>query len=119
MRQAIQLLVNQGLLERRQRRGTLVRQSKIAQQFTHVIQSYNQEIAANGRCGRTDVLSFCQEPATEEIQQALHLDAGTTVYQLVRLRFADDEPVVLVTTYLRSTIARTRSGRLCPPIPIR
>lgn len=103
VRQAIRILVNQGLLERKQHRGTLVRQSKIAQQFTHVIQSYNQEIAANGRCSRTDVLGLYTQLATPEVQQALHLPDDAQVYRLVRLRFADDEPVVLVTSYLPVT----------------
>lgn len=119
IRQAIRILVNQGLLERKQHRGTLVRQSKIAQQFTHVIQSYNQEIAANGRCSRTDVLGLYTQLATPEVQQALHLPDDAQVYRLVRLRFADDEPVVLVTSYLPSdTFARTRPGRLCPPVTL-
>ena len=41
VRHAIRNLVQAGYLERRKKRGTIVTQTKIKQQFTHVIESYN------------------------------------------------------------------------------
>lgn len=37
VRQAVQSLVNEGYLEKRKKRGTLVKKPKIQQEFTHVI----------------------------------------------------------------------------------
>ncbi|WP_369385965.1 GntR family transcriptional regulator [Lacticaseibacillus manihotivorans] len=53
---------------------------------------------------KTTVLYFHEEVANTEVQHALKLEDGAKVYKLLRLRFADDQPVVLVTTYL------TRAG---------
>ncbi len=48
IRQAIQALVNEGYLEKRKRRGTIVRKPKIQQEFTHVIESYDSEMSRKG-----------------------------------------------------------------------
>lgn len=100
VRHAIGNLVDAGYLERRKKRGTIVKHAKLEQQFTHVIESYNQEIANNGSKAKTQVLSFKIVQSDEEVSSALKLKENETVYRLVRLRFADDKPVVLVTTYL-------------------
>ena len=54
MRQAISLLVNQGYLERKRKRGTLVKKVKIEQEFTHLIESYSAEMSAKGIYPKTD-----------------------------------------------------------------
>lgn len=100
IRQAIQQLVDQGYLEKRRKRGTLVKRTKIAQAFTHVIQSYDQEMAANGLTTKTQVLQFQTEIASADVQAALNIAPQTPVYKLLRLRFANKQPVVLVTSYL-------------------
>lgn len=103
VRQAIEALVNAGYLERKRRVGTRVRQTKLAQEFTHVIRNFDSEMAQNGVRAKTTVLYFHEELANAEVQHALQLPDGATVYKLLRLRFADEQPVVLVTTYLRRT----------------
>ena len=55
---AVQGLVNQGYLERRKHVGTIVKQTKIAQEFTHVIQSYDCEMKQKGLTAQTQVLYF-------------------------------------------------------------
>ena len=82
MRQAISLLVNQGYLERKRKRGTLVKKVKIEQEFTHLIESYSAE------------------KATPEVCKNLQLPEKAPVFKLVRLRYANDQPIVLVTTYV-------------------
>lgn len=97
---AIRNLVEAGYLERRKKRGTIVKQVKLKQEFTHVIESYNDEIKQNGRVAKTQVLVFEKIKANEEVQKALDLKEKSEVYKLVRLRFAENTPVVLVTTFL-------------------
>ena len=63
MRQAISLLVNQGYLERRRKRGTLVKKVKIEQEFTHLIESYSEEMSAKGIYPKTNLLYFDEEKA--------------------------------------------------------
>lgn len=97
---AVQDLVNQGYLERRKHVGTIVRQIKIAQEFTHVIQSYESEMKQKGLAAQTQVLYFKKAKPTEEVRQALKLKENDEVYKLTRLRSADGSPNVVVTTYL-------------------
>lgn len=100
VRHAIRNLVQAGYLERRKKRGTIVTQTKIKQQFTHVIKSYNTEIQNNGLVAKTQVLNFSTEKASDEVAEALTIKPNTEVYKLVRLRSADNKPVVFVVTYL-------------------
>lgn len=100
VRHAIGNLVAAGYLERRKKRGTIVKHAKLEQQFTHVIESYNDEIRNNGSKAKTKVLTFEKVIANTKIATALSLTDDTEVYKLVRLRFADNTPIVLVTTYL-------------------
>lgn len=100
VRHAIRNLVQAGYLERRKKRGTIITQTKIKQQFTHVIESYNTEIQNNGLVAKTQVLNFSTEKASDEVAEALTIKPNTEVYKLVRLRSADNKPVVFVVTYL-------------------
>ncbi|PXZ06008.1 GntR family transcriptional regulator [Gilliamella apicola] len=100
VRQAIQFLVNDGFLERRKRRGTIVKQQKINQEFTHIIESYDSEMNRKGLHPTTKVLTFKVDKATSEIANNLAINELDAIYKLVRLRYAENKPIVLVTTYL-------------------
>ncbi|WP_440897501.1 GntR family transcriptional regulator [Amphibacillus sp. Q70] len=100
VRQAIQELVNQGYLERRKRKGTIVKTRKIKQEFTKIIESYDDEMNRKGIVPKTKVLGFKKDVANEEISQKLQLNIGDDVYKLIRLRYASESPIVLVTTYI-------------------
>ena len=100
IRQAIQLLVNAGYLDRRKKRGTIVRQRKIVQEFTHVIASYNQEMDNHGLIPMTKVIMFSTEIADTDICENLKLPSNSVVFKLMRLRYANDQPIVIVTTYI-------------------
>ena len=100
VRQAIQFLVNDGYLERRKRRGTIVKQQKINQEFTHIIESYDSEMNRKGLHPKTKVLTFKLDKATVDIAKHLDINEFEAVYKLVRLRYAENKPIVLVTTYL-------------------
>ncbi|KRM54386.1 GntR family transcriptional regulator [Lacticaseibacillus sharpeae] len=104
IRQAVQELVNQGLLEKKRKRGTIVCQNKIAQEFTHVIKSYDAEMHEKGLQTATRVLDFKLEHAHDDVAFALNLTPGADVYKLERLRSAQGEPVVLVTTYIPAAV---------------
>jgi len=100
VRQAIQTLVNEGFLEKRKKRGTLVIQNKISQEFTHVIESYDEEIKNNGLLPKTHVILFEKEQPNKEICHNLRIKKNDYVYKLVRIRYANDQPIVLVTSYI-------------------
>jgi len=100
VRQAIQALVNEGFLEKRKKRGTLVIQNKISQEFTHVIESYDAEIKNNGLSPTTHVILFEKEQPNDEVCHNLRIKKDDYVYKLVRIRYANEQPIVLVTSYI-------------------
>lgn len=100
IRQAIQMIVSEGYLDRRRRRGTIVVQPKVSQSFAMDILSFNDDIRHMGRTPRTHVLLCKQERARDHIADKLELKKGSNVLKLVRLRYVDDVPNVFVETYL-------------------
>jgi len=100
IRQAVQSLVNEGYLEKRKKRGTLVKRSKIQQDFTRHVESFDSELYRKGLSPRTKVLNFTTTTATEEVAKNLNLNESDLVYKLTRLRFAEDKPVVFVTSFI-------------------
>lgn len=100
IRQAVQALVNEGYLEKRKKRGTIVKQPKIQQEFTKVIESFDSEMSRKGIKPKTKVIMFKKIAASEEVAGNLSLSLGDLVYKLIRLRYAEGKPTVLVTTYI-------------------
>lgn len=100
IRQAIQSLVDLGLLERRKHRGTLVKQQHLQQQFMQVIENYNQEIDQKGLIPQTKVLFFSTIAASTSLSEQLQIKPCDSVFKLRRLRYANHNPIVAVTTYL-------------------
>lgn len=104
VRQAIQNLVNQGYLQRTKRLGTVVMSPKIDQEFTQIIESFNHEMERKGMSFKTTVVAFKKDVANVTVAKNLGLEVGEEVYKLIRLRYADEKPIVLVTTYIPYTL---------------
>jgi|GEM_PF-951682 len=58
------------------------------------------ELKQYSELGVTRYFRQSQEKAEEEVRQKLNLKETEKVYKLVRLRYVDDQPNVLVTTYV-------------------
>ncbi|MEI5990878.1 hypothetical protein A5881_002383 [Enterococcus termitis] len=100
VRQAVQTLVDAGYLEKRKKRGTIVKRPKIQQEFTKVIESFDSEMNRKGLVPKTKVIAFRKDTANEEVAENLEIPEGEEVYKLIRLRYAGEKPTVLVTTYI-------------------
>lgn len=100
VRQAVQNLVNLGYLQRIKRLGTIVKRHKVDQEFTQIIESFDSEQKRKGLEPKTIVISFQQDIANEEVAKKLQLTLRDEVYKLIRLRYTQGQPVVLVTTYI-------------------
>ena len=100
VRQAIYELVNEGYLSRQKGKGTFVTKPKINQEIVHVIETFNEGMIRKGIQPKTTVLDLKVIEADDELIQALEIDAGDKVIELSRLRYANEEPIVLVTTYI-------------------
>ncbi|HEX3790544.1 MAG TPA: GntR family transcriptional regulator [Pseudonocardiaceae bacterium] len=98
VRQALQYLVDKGLLVRKRGVGTQVVQAKFRRPIE--LTSLYEDLAGSGQQPTTTVLANTVEPADGTVAKALGVAEGTEVIVLRRLRFAHDEPIARLTNYL-------------------
>lgn len=98
MRQAIQHLVDRGLLVRKRGVGTQVVHSRVRRQLE--LTSLHDDLLRAGRHPRTEVLFLGRGPAPDAAAAALQLQPGAEVLVLERLRYADDQPLALLRNHL-------------------
>ncbi|MGI8331496.1 GntR family transcriptional regulator [Actinomadura scrupuli] len=98
VRQAIQHLVDKGLLVRKRGVGTQVVQPQVRRSIE--LTSLYDDLEAAGREPRTQVLEFGLVPAGDDAGKALGLTPATQVVRLRRLRLTGSEPLALMTNYL-------------------
>jgi GntR family transcriptional regulator len=97
VRQALNCLVNEGVLYREKGRGTFVSRTKIVQKN---IRSFSETVSRRGMVPSTKVMVFKKEKAPENIVAALGLKNGDNVYDLRRLRLANQIPVGIEESFI-------------------
>lgn len=100
IRQALNELVNEGLICREKGRGTFISKPKIEEGFFQRLHSFNDEMIKKGMTPSTEVLDLKVIPGITSVNSQLNLSDDEQLIYLSRLRFANDEPVVYVETYL-------------------
>jgi GntR family transcriptional regulator len=93
VRKAIDGLVDEGLLVRRQGSGNFVC-ARIEKNFAKLT-SFSEDMRARGRNPHSEWLKKSEGTVTPEEALTLRLSPGTPVYRFHRLRFADDAPMAL------------------------
>jgi GntR family transcriptional regulator len=93
VRKAIDGLVGEGLLVRRQGSGTFVR-ARVEKNFSKLT-SFSEDMRARGRNPRSVWLKRTTGTVTPEESLTLRSSPGTPVYRFHRIRFADDAPMCL------------------------
>ncbi len=93
VRKAIDGLVSEGLLVRRQGSGTFVR-ARVEKNFSRLT-SFSEDMRARGRSPRSVWLRKSAGTVTPEEALTLRASPGTPVYRFHRIRFADDVPMAL------------------------
>jgi GntR family transcriptional regulator len=91
VRKAIDGLVSEGLLVRRQGSGTFV-SARVEKNFSKLT-SFSEDMRARGRTPRSTWLKRSVGSVTPEEALALRSSPGTPVYRFHRIRFADDAPM--------------------------
>jgi len=99
VRQALDMLVNDGLIHRRRGQGTFVATPTIEQNLSRII-SFWEDMRQRGLRPATKVLSSELVAAPEDIAAALQIKAGEELANIVRLRLADDEPMSVEHSFL-------------------
>ncbi|NED94896.1 GntR family transcriptional regulator [Phytoactinopolyspora alkaliphila] len=98
VRRAVDDLVRDGYLERRQGSGTYVAQSKLAQPLT--ASSFTADMERRGLRPSSRLLTVARIPAGAPLSWRLGIDPDDEVIQLRRLRLADDEPLAIETVHM-------------------
>ena len=106
IRQALSDLEYEGLIVRKKGKGTFVAEPKIGESLIQKLTGFYQDMIELGHTPVTQVLKQEIVPANAKVAAQLHLKTGTKVIEIERLRFVQDEPIVLVTTYLPYALCR-------------
>ncbi len=93
VRKALDGLVNEGLLTRRQGAGTFVA-ARVEKSFSK-ISSFSEDMISRGRVPHSVWLNKSEGSVTPEESLTLGLSPGAPVYRFHRIRYADNAPMAL------------------------
>lgn len=105
-RQAIEELLERGLIYRERGRGTFVAEPRMRR--LQGLTSFTEYMLSRGYQPSSRVITQKLVPADEELQQILKIGPEEKALHLVRVRLADGKPVALQSSFI--------SHRLCPGI---
>lgn len=100
VRQAFDDLANEGYLYRVKGKGSFVSKPKVDEGFFQKLDSFNHEMIQKGFLPSTKVLDFKLIPGVEGISERLNAHKSEKLLYLCRLRYANNEPVVYLETYI-------------------
>lgn len=93
LRQAITLLVEEGILERRVGSGTYVASHRVQEKMRGTT-SFTEIVRSQSKTPSSQLISYQRKTANETEIQQLQLKATDTVVRMERVRFADNVPLV-------------------------
>ncbi len=103
VRQALNSLMADGLLYRQRGLGTFVRKNRIEQELSSLT-GFSEEMISRGLTPSARPISAEIVEADGDVAAKLSIAPGQKVFQLVRVRLADDEIVALDVDYLPADI---------------
>lgn len=103
VRQAFQKLRAEGLLIIAKGKRPLIGSGRVPWNFQQ-LRGFSEEMRRRGLRPSARLLQMDQREPEVEVAQALKLTLGERVYCLKRLRFVNEEPVAVVTSYLPARI---------------
>lgn len=99
VRRALDELVRQNWLEKKHGVGTFVRQPVMASIADSKL-SFTEQMRSIGREPSSKHINQQTVPATDKIARALQIEAGDPVFEITRVRLADNVPILLETACL-------------------
>ncbi|MCA5891967.1 GntR family transcriptional regulator [Isoptericola sp. NEAU-Y5] len=103
VRQAVDALVTEGILERAQGRGTFVAPPRA--DFEMRLTTFGEEARRRGLTPGADILETAVVPAPRTVAEALDRDVATPMHFVLRLRTADGTPMSLEETWVPVDLA--------------
>ncbi|HEM3577206.1 TPA: GntR family transcriptional regulator [Streptococcus suis] len=118
VRLALQELEKRGLVYKKHGKGTYV--SEISDTAVDLSQAYSftEQMRKIGKVPRTAILSFQTVRATDYIAQHLQLSVGDDVFEIERLRLADEVPMMLERTYVPVALFPSLSATRMSELPL-
>ncbi|MGH3712021.1 MAG: GntR family transcriptional regulator [Micromonosporaceae bacterium] len=105
VRQALATLRAEGLIGGGRGKPPVVRRQSLSQSFDTFL-SFSQWVRGLGRTPGQRTTEIARRPAPAVVADALDLDEGTPVVQLLRLRLIDDKPTMLERTTFIEPVGR-------------
>ncbi len=100
VRQALNQLVEENLIIRRRGKGSFIASQKMPRNLNHLY-SFTEDMLSMGLNPYSKILESTVMEASTDIKESLRLpDNKTQVFKLTRLRIANEDPVLLETTYI-------------------
>ena len=99
VRQALQDLSQRGYSRAIHGKGTVVVRPQIRQELRSIY-SFDEDMRRLSKNPQTQIMDFIKIVPTGNIAAMMQLPAGESVYRIMRLRLANDEPMLLETNYL-------------------
>ena len=103
-RQAVQMLANDGLVERRRGAGTFVREHPVPRELGSPL-SFTGSMRARGMKASSKTLQWERVLPSRDESEALGLDPDTGAHVLERLRLADGIPMAIERVVMPSSLA--------------
>jgi len=99
VRQAMQELEKDGYVNIYKGRGTYVAAKRLNQEMSGLY-SFTESMKRLGKTISTKLVNFERIKCDERIARKMQCPAGTEIYRFMRVRYADNEPMIIVTTHL-------------------
>jgi len=100
IRQALQALMYEGLIVRHKGKGTFVAEPKISGGLVQRLTGFYEDMLSHGYRPVSRVYRQHVIPASPRIAEYLEVPTGTEVIEIERLRLVNEEPIVLVWSYM-------------------
>ena len=99
VRKAIQELENEGYIYKIHGKGTYIAEDRIKQNLSQLY-SFSNEMIKIGKKPSSKTIGFEIIKSDARISKKLNIEEKSNIYLLRRLRFADDEPMMIETTFI-------------------
>lgn len=103
MRQANELIEREGLIERQPGRGTFAIQNRIVKQEQET-RSFSEDIRQRGATPSSRLISFRAVEASASLAEYFGIPHRDQVYEIQRVRLADDVPIALEAIQLAASM---------------
>lgn len=104
VRQAIQGLVDDGVLQRRVGAGTFISERKLTERL-EAVTSFTNLMIQEGKTPSTRVVAFGIKPASLQETEALQLPPNSNVMKVERVRYGDKVPILYETVAIPEIVA--------------